>query len=298
MKILDVLREQDDAPVPNPERTIQHLYDEIKKKLYIYTPYVKDELGNETYGTIHTKLEFDILEISYDIVHIIKNNNIPNEFDVDFVVRPVIQLIDLLKKQFDLDSYSEQDQKKIAIGVRDPGIIIRKKLGIDDTVTSVLHLFRLMGPSTDRFKDFVSYSDLNTNQKIISHYRIPDQNLVKFEEGYNEKHSKAIKRTETVYNIIKKGSVDGHVYEFKSLPMLSVSPFKSFKIYNEFTKTEGSKTLPTDFTASVSMYPSMLTIDGYDGQEVYDKDPELYKKIRTYIARQFNNNKITDSYSR
>ena len=297
MKLLDVLREQDDAPVPNSEKNIQYLYDEMKKRLNLYTPNVKDELGNETYGMIHTKLEFDILEITYDIVHIILNNNIPKEFDVDFVVRPVIQLIDILKKQFDLDSYSEDDQKKIALSVKDPGIII-KTLGHNDPVLSVLHLFRLMGPSSDRYQDFVSYSDLNTDQKIIGHYRIPEENQVKFGEDYNDRHRKAIKRTETIFNILKKGSVDGHVYEFIKMPVLSVTPFKNYKLYNEFTKTEGTKTLPTDFTANVSMYPSLLNIDGYNGDEVETKDPELYKKIRTYIARQFNNHKIHDSYIR
>ena len=297
MKILDVLREQDDESMHPPEKTIQHLYDEIKKRLNIFTPNVKDDLGNETYGTIQTKLEFDILEITYDIVHVILNNNIPKEFDVDFVVRPVIQLINILKKQFDLDSYSEDDHKKIAISVRDPGIII-KTMGHNDPVMSILHLFKLMGPSSDRYQDFVSYTDLNTDQKIIGHYRIPEENQVKFGEDYNSLHKRAIKRTETVFNILKKGSVDGHTYEFKKVPVLSVSPFKNYKLYNEFTKTEGSKTLPTDFTANISLYPGMLTIDGYDGQEVQDKDPELYKKIRTYISRQFNNHKINDNYIR
>ena len=297
MKLLDVLREQEESPVPNSEKNIQYLYDEMKKRLNLYTPTVKDDLGNDTYGSVHTKLEFDILEITYDIVYVIFNNNIPKEFDSDFVVRPVIKLINILKKDFDLDSYSEQDRKKIAISVKDPGIII-KTLGHNDSIMSILHLFKLMGPSSDRYQDFVPYSEIDTDQKIISRYRIPEENQVKFDDDYNDQHRRAVKRTETVFNILKKGSVDGHVYEFKQTPILSVSPFKSYKLYNEFTKTEGAKTLPTDFTASVTMYPSLLIIDGYNGEEVQDKDPELYKKVRTYIARQFNNHKIHDSYTR
>jgi hypothetical protein len=298
MKMLNVLREQDDEPMHPPEKTIQHLYDEMGKRLKSYTPTAKDDLGNETYGGIHTKLEFDILEIQCTIYNVIYNNNIPKGIDEDFIVRPVKLLIDTLKKEFDLDSYSEEDRKKVALSVKDPSIIIKKKsMTHNDPVMSILNPFKLIGPSSDRYRDFVSYSDIDTDQKIISHYRIPNQNLFNFGEDYSERHRRAVKRTETILNILRKGSIDGHTYELK-LPITSLSPFRSYKLYNEFTKTEGNKTLPTDFTATVSLYPSLLTIDGYDGQEVHDKDPELYVKVRTYIAQQFNNHKITDSYNR
>lgn len=295
MRILDVLREQEEPKDVDYKTQLAELYDKVKD-LYLYTPDITDEFGNRTYGYLNRSFENGVIEIKLRITCTMNSNTLPDHVDNDIAVNCMVQLIDLLRDKCDLESYPQFVQSRIIISIDDIGLIISTKR-IDDTAVMVYNIPNLIDPIKTKFLDGLQYADLNTTDKIIARYRIPESYTIKFGENYSKNYAIAYKRYKTLLNILEKGgTIDGHEYKFIKSPSVTISSFRNYKERSEFNKRDSNKVLEPTFTATFNMYPSMITIGGVDGDQVQNNNPELYRKVRLSIAKFCNNHRIVDSY--
>lgn len=295
MKILDVLHEQEEPKVVDSKTQLAELYDKVKN-LYLYTPDITDELGTRTYGYLNRSFENDVIEIKLRITCLMNSSTLPDHVDNDIAVNCMVQLIDMLKDKCDIESYPEFVQSSVIISIDDIGLIISTKR-IDDAAVMVYNLPNLIDPIKTKFIDGLRYTDLNTTDKIIARYRIPESFTIKFGENYSENYAIAYKRYETLIKILEKGwTIDGHVFKFDSRPSVNLSSFRNYRERSEFNKRDSNKVLEPTFTATLSMYPGMILIDGINGDEVQKNNPDLYGKVRLAIAKFCYNHRILDSY--
>lgn len=294
MRILDVLREQEEPAALSASEQLKDLYDKLKSdNVFVHMKHSGDENDNFIFSNLSFKMEYEVLELECTIYYTIRDFNTPKKVDNDIAVNVFKDLQNYMNKKFKLDSYGDDLLDNIIFSIREIAIMVNSK----DLAKQTLQLTRILSPIATKFTDGVKYTFLKDMGNVISRYQIPEEFTVFFEDNFNEENKRIYKRIQAIYSVLKQGSVDGHSYHFKGFPWISIDPFKTHSESMVFNKIEGKKVIPADFRVSVSAYPSLLEIDGEDGGTVELNNPALYKKVRAHIAKLFNHHKIKDSYT-
>ena len=294
MRILDVLREQEEPAALSASEQLKDLYDKLKSdNVFVHMKHSGDENDNFIFSNLSFKMEYEVLELECTIYYTIRDFNTPKKVDNDIAVNVFKDLQNYMNKKFKLDSYGDDLLDNIIFSIREIAIMVNSK----DLAKQTLQLTRILSPIATKFTDGVKYTFLKDMGNVISRYQIPEEFTVFFEDNFNEENKRIYKRIQAIYSVLKQGSVDGHSYHFKGSPWISIDPFKTHSESMVFNKIEGKKVIPADFRVSVSAYPSLLEIDGEDGGTVELNNPALYKKVRAHIAKLFNHHKIKDSYT-
>lgn len=315
MRILDVLREQEDGEEPkdvlrptdgeepmdvdsSDEFTNSNdILQEIKIKLdslkHSILSFDNDRYGNEIRTAIFDlKFEYGVLEISLDIAYTIKGfENIPQDgAPNDFIVIGVKGFLKKLDNGLKLGLYGESVLSKIAISFYQITNFVRREGSyVGSSVLDMLYT----GPVKEKYRELHPYTELINEDKLEQLYTYPEEYTIKYEEGYKEYYTKLFDKSNKILNALKKGRFDGHTYEIMGNPTML--------LHFRYTKMDGPSPngiiiKKSDIYPGLTIISNYLKIDGKPGTEVEDEDPELYRQCRLFIQKSFAHFKIRESF--
>ena len=315
MRILDVLREQEDGEEPkdvlhptdgeepmdvdssdeftNSNDILQELKTKLDSLKNSISSYADDRYGNEIRTAIFDlKFDYGVLEISLDIAYTIRGfENIPQDgAPNDFIVIGVKSFLKKLDNGLKLGLYGESVLSNIAFNFYQITKFVRRDESyVGSSVLDMLY----MDPVKEKYRELHPYTELINEDKLEQLYTYPEEYTIKYEEGFKEYYTNMFNKSNKIYDVLKKGRFDGHTYEIRGS--------SSMLIHFRYTKMDapspnGIVIKKSDIYPGINIIAHYLKIDGRPATEVEDEDYELYRQCRLFIQKSFAHFKIRESF--
>lgn len=315
MRILDVLREQEDGEEPkdvlhptdgeepldvdssdeftNSNDVLKELKTKLDSLKYSICSFTADRYGNEIRTSIFDlKFEYGVIEISLDLAYTIKGfENIPQDgAPNDFIVIGVKSFLKKLDDALKLGIYGESVLSKIALNFYQITNFVRREGSyVGSSVLDMLY----MEPVKEKYRELHTYTELINEDKVEQLYTYPEEYTIKYEEGFKEYYTNLYNKSNKIYDVLKKGKFGDHTYEITN----------SYGILLHYRYTTMGDLSPngiiikkSDIYPGINIMPSYLTIDGKPASEVENEDYELYRQCRLFIQKSFAHFKIRESF--
>lgn len=301
MRILDVLREQEDGEEPNDvlhsdtEKIEQSTLDDIKERLEKTRGYfsVNDSAGNEISGYIvKVKYEFGIIELFANVSYTAYNRDMPNnKMPNDFPVVAIQGIFDRLSSYVDFKSLSDDILQRITFSVKDLTLFFRDKKSFRGS--SLIDLLKIE-PIQEQYQNLVQYTSIDSPDKIKEKYTFPEEYSIKFEEGYFEYYDRLIKRYNSIYKVLKSGHINSeHTYEIIKDPMHLIHHTSIDEFREMVNNANGGITFKKNtLKMYVHIFDSEFIIDDKPSVDVMLTDYDLYDAARKMIEKKFGHFKI------
>jgi hypothetical protein len=315
MRILDVLREQEDGEEPkdvlrptdgeepmdvdssdeftNSNDILQELKTKLDSLKHSISSYANDRYGNEIRTAIFDlKFDYGVLEISLDIAYTIRGfENIPQDgAPNDFIVIGVKSFLKKLDNGLKLGLYGESVLSNIAFNFYQITKFVRREGSyVGSSVFDMLY----MDPVKEKYRELHTYTELINEDKLEQLYTYPEEYTIKYEEGFKEYYTNMFNKSNKIYDVLKEGRFDGHTYEIRGS--------SSMLIHFRYTKMDepspnGIIIKKSDIYPGINIISFNLKIDGKPATEVEDEDYELYRQCRLFIQKSFAHFKIRESF--